>query len=90
MSTGKICIRLLSVGSILPPASTLTKHRQASIHTGAWPAQLPSAQRTIMASGTKALPKAPILKIVMVKKAGARVSDWLMAASIGKVTIYLT
>ena len=83
-----ICIRQVSVGSILPAASILTKHLQALTLIGAWPALLPSARRTTTAYGTKALPRAPTPKIVMVKRVGARASGWLTVASTGKVTIY--
>ena len=89
-STGMIYIRLVSVGLILLAASILTKHLQALTPTGVWPVQRPSAQRTITAFGTKALPRVPTPKIVMVKKAGARASDWSTVASTGKVTIYST
>ena len=93
-STGMICIRLVSVGSILPAASILTKHLQALTLIGAWPAPLPSALRTTTAYGTKALPialtrkNAQIPYLARVKTIGARASDWSTAASTGKVTTY--
>ena len=89
-----ICIRLVSVGSTLPVASTLIKHLQALTLIGEWPAPLPSALRTTTVYGTRVLPialtrkNAQITYLARVKRTGARASGWSTAASTGKVTIY--